>query len=131
MENSLADKIRIAVNDIMTDVKAELDAKLAALEARVMALEVRPAAPAQDDWSLNFVIYDMAESENENIEEKVNNFKHIRIFHEKPRWQRQHEANVRLLVKSLGTNKLFVRGNRVCARGDQRKHGTTWCCRSC
>ena len=179
MENSLADKIRIAVNDIITDVRAELDAKLAALEARVMALEDRPAAPAQDDRSLNFVIYDMAESENENIEEKVNNlvstqlslpevkveaaqrkhkpegrdagiilvkcsdisgkrkimeaksklntfehFKHIRIFHEKPRWQRQHEANVRLLVKSLGTNKLFVRGNRVCARGDQRKHGT-------
>ena len=24
-------------------------------------------------------------------------------------------------MKSLGTNKLFVRGNRVCARGDQRK----------
>ena len=48
-------------------------------------------------------------------------FKHIRIFHDKPRWQRQHEANVRLLVKSLGTNKLFVRGNRVCAIGDQRE----------
>ena len=51
MENSLADKIRIAVNDIITDVRAELDAKLAALEARVMALEDRPAAPAQDDRS--------------------------------------------------------------------------------
>ena len=30
MENSLAGKIRIAVNDIITDVRAELDAKLAA-----------------------------------------------------------------------------------------------------
>ena len=72
VENSLADKIRIAVNEIITDVRAELDAKLAALEARMMALEDRPAAPAQDDRSLNFVIFDMAESENENIEEKVN-----------------------------------------------------------
>ena len=44
MENSLGDKIRIAVNDIITDVRAELDAKFAALEARVMALEDRPAA---------------------------------------------------------------------------------------
>ena len=176
VENSLADKIRIAVNEIITDVRAELDAKLAALEARVMALEDRPAAPAQDDRSLNFVIFDMAESENENIEEKVNSlvstqlslpevkvesaqrkqkpegrdagiilvecsdiidkrkimeaksklntfkhFKHIRIFHDKPRWQRQHEANVRLLVKSLGTNKLFIRGSRVCERGNQRE----------
>ena len=48
-------------------------------------------------------------------------FKHIRIFHDKPRWQWQNEANVRLLVKSLGTHKLFVRENRVCARGDQRE----------
>ena len=33
MENSLADKIRIVVNEIITDDRAELDAKLAALEA--------------------------------------------------------------------------------------------------
>ena len=48
-------------------------------------------------------------------------FKHIRIFHDKPRWQRQHKANVRLIVKSLGTNKLFIRGSRVCERGNQRE----------
>ena len=81
MENSLADKIRIAVNEIITDVRAELDAKLAALDARVMALEDRPAAPAQDDRSLNFVIYDMAESENENIEEKVNSLVSTQLSH--------------------------------------------------
>ena len=32
-------------------------------------------------------------------------FSHIRIF---------HEANHRLVVKTLGTNKLYVRGSRVC-----------------
>ena len=41
-------------------------------------------------------------------------FSHIRIFHDKPKWQRQHEANLRLVVKTLGTNKLYVRGSRVC-----------------
>ena len=37
-------------------------------------------------------------------------FNHIRIFHDKPKWQRQHEANLRLMVKTLGTNKLYDRG---------------------
>ena len=37
-------------------------------------------------------------------------FSHIRIFHDKPKWQKQHEANLRLVVKTLGTNKLYVRG---------------------
>ena len=50
-------------------------------------------------------------------------FRHIRIYPDKPRWQRQHEANVRLLVKSLGTHKLFIRGNRVCER---ENHQDAW-----
>ncbi len=41
-------------------------------------------------------------------------FGHIRIDHDKPRWQRQHETNMRLLVRSIGANKLYVRGNRIC-----------------
>ena len=178
MENGLAEKIRNAVSELIADVKAELDAKLHALEARVMALEDRPATQATDDRSLNFVIYDMAESDDENVVEKVNNlvasqlslpnvtiseaerktkpegkdagvivvkcsdvndrkkimeaksklnasehFRHIRIYPDKPRWQRQHEANVRLLVKSLGTHKLFIRGNRVCER---ENHQDAW-----
>ena len=43
-------------------------------------------------------------------------FRHIRIYPDEPQWQRQYEANVRLLVKSLGAHKLFIRGNRVCER---------------
>ena len=50
-------------------------------------------------------------------------FRHIHIYPDKPRWQRQHEANVRLLVKSLGTHKLFIRGNRVCER---KHHQDAW-----
>ena len=175
IEEGLAEKIKSAVKELMADVKAELDAKLLALEARVMALESKPAAPATDDRSLNFVICEMAETEHEDIVEKVNNlvtaqlslpdvrveaavrkpkpeerdavvilakcsdfsdkkrimeaksklntlehFKHIRIYPNKPRWQRQQEANVRFLVKSMGTNKLFMRGGRVCERGNQQ-----------
>ena len=41
-------------------------------------------------------------------------FNHICVFHDKPKWQRQHEANLRLVVKTFGTNKLYVRGSRVC-----------------
>lgn len=49
------------------------------------------------------------------------NASHIRIFHDKPKWQRQHEANVRLVVNTLGTNKLYLRGSRVCAH-DGNQH---------
>ena len=48
-------------------------------------------------------------------------FSHIRIFHDKPKWQRQHKANLRLVVKTLGTNKLYVRGSRVCLT-DEREN---------
>ena len=178
MEDGLATKIRLAVSELIADVKAELDAKLRALEARVTALEERPEAPASEDRSLNFVIYEMAESDGENVVNKVNNlvasqlslpgiqveaaerkhkpegkdagvivvkclnyndkkrimeaksklnttehFKHIRIYQDKPLWQRQHEANIRVLVKSLGSHKLFVRGSRVCERGN---HQDNW-----
>ena len=47
----------------------------------------------------------------------------MHIIADKPRWQRQHETNVRLLVKSLGTHKLFIRGNRVCER---EHHQDAW-----
>ena len=40
------------------------------------------------------------------------------IAHDKPKWQRQHESNMRLIVKTLGTNRLFVRGSRVCTSND-------------
>ena len=73
MEDGLATKIRLAVSELIADVKAELDAKLRALEARVTALEERPEAPASEDRSLNFVIYEMAESDGENVVNKVNN----------------------------------------------------------
>ena len=175
MENGLVEKIRSAVAELIADVKQELDAKLLVLETRVAALESKPAPMATDDRSLNFLIYDMAESDDENTLVKVNelvstqlllpdvkvvetdrkpkpdgkdngvivvkcsdiedkkkileaksrlngleHFKHIRIYHDKPQWQRQHEANVRLLVRSMGNHKLYVKGNRICERGNQR-----------
>ena len=72
MENGLSEKIKNVVRDLIADVKAELDAKLLALENRVAALEDRPATPAPDDRSKNLVIYEMAESDNENVVDKVN-----------------------------------------------------------
>ena len=117
----------------------------------------------------NFVVYDMAQDENEDVKDKVNNllrdvlklrdvkvssaerkpayngrdngvivakcssieaksaimeaksllrdsehYSHIRIYPDKPKWQRVHESNMRMLVKTLGQNKLFIRGNRIC-----------------
>ena len=48
------------------------------------------------------------------------NYRHISITHDKPKWQRQHEANLRLVIKTLGTNKLYLKGNRVCANDDDQ-----------
>ena len=73
MEDGLAETIQTASNELIADVKAELDAKLLAFEARVMALEYKRAEPATDDRSLNFVFCEMTESESEDIVEKVNN----------------------------------------------------------
>ena len=41
-------------------------------------------------------------------------YSHIRIYPDKPKWQLLHESNMRMLVKTLGQNKLFIRGNRIC-----------------
>ena len=49
-------------------------------------------------------------------------FRHISIFPEKPiKWQRVHEANIRLVVKTLGTDKMFVKGSRVCLKDDENQ----------
>ena len=45
-------------------------------------------------------------------------YNHVNIAHDKLKWQRQHESNMRLIVKTLGTNRLFVRGSRVCTSND-------------
>ena len=45
-------KSKTALNELIADVKAELDTKLLVLEARLMTLESKPAAPATDDRSL-------------------------------------------------------------------------------
>ena len=46
-------------------------------------------------------------------------FRHISIFPEK--WQRVHEANIRLVVKTLGTDKMFVKGSRLCLKVDENQ----------
>ena len=172
LETGLTDRIKTAVTDLINAVKDEFNDKILALEARVASLEDNSRA-VPEDKSMNIVIYDMAESEGENVHEKVNNLlsselklqnvrvteaerkakfegkdsgvvvakcknaeekqnimqaksllrnsehhSHIRIYHDKPYWQRQHEANVRLLVKSIGSNKLYLKGNRVCEKDE-------------
>ena len=41
-------------------------------------------------------------------------YQHIRIYHDKPKWQRLHESNMRQIVISIGADKLVWRNNRVC-----------------
>ena len=175
LENGLTEKIKEAVNEMINMVKEELNEKILALGERVRFLEQNRNV-VKDDRSLSFVVYDMAESEEEDVTEKVNHllasqlklgnvhvteaerkpkpegkdagvivakcsnvkdkalimqskstlknsthFSHIRIYPDKPKWQRQQEANVRLLVKSLGENKLYLRGNRVCTKDGQQQ----------
>ena len=52
-------------------------------------------------------------------------FRHISIFPNKPKWQRVHKANMRLVVKTLGTDKMFVKGSRVSLKDDENQwqHG--------
>ena len=57
---------------------------------------------------------------------KLNNlehFRHIHIYHDKPKWQRQQEGNFRILVKSLVPNRLFLKGNRICEKDQQGNAG--------
>ena len=177
MELGIAARIKDVVLEHMTIMKEEITGRLDALEGRIVALEDRlPPSVPSDELACNFVVYGLAESDDENVSDKVNNlllgqlkienvrvaeavrkdkfnnntcgvvvakcsniddknkvmeaksklrdtehFSHISIVHDKPKWQRQHEANLRLVVKTLGTNKLFIRGNRVCTTNDQ--HG--------
>ena len=177
MELGIAARINDVVLEHMAIMKEELTGRLDALEGRIVALEDRPPPSVpSDDLACNFVVYGLAESDDENVSEKVNNlllgqlkienvrvaeavrkdkfnnntcgvvvakcsniddknkvmeaksklrdtehFSHISIVHDhKPKWQRQHEANLRLVVKTLGTNKLFIGGNRVCTTNDQQ-----------
>ena len=178
IETGLADKIKAAVAELIADVKAELEANLLALERRVAAIETRPVGAMQEDRSLSCVFYGIAESDGEDVEQKVNDlvstqlalenvqiteaerkpkfagnvngvivakcetadgkrkimeaksklnnlehFRHIHIYHDKPKWQRQQEANFRILVKSLVPNRLFLKGNRICEKDQQGNAG--------
>ena len=174
MEQRIAERIKDVVKEQMTAMKAEITERLDAMEDRIAALEARPSPnTTADHRSCNFVVYGLAESEEENVVEKVNNlilgqlkienvrvteavrketfnnngcgvivakcassddkkqvmaaksklrdaehYNHVNIAHDKPKWQRQHESNMRLIVKTLGTNRLFVRGSRVCTSND-------------
>ena len=176
MELGIAARIKDVVLEHMAIMKEKITGRLDALEGRIVALEDRPPPSVpSDDLACNFVVYGLAESDDENVSEKGNNlllgqliienvrvteavrkdkfnnntcgvvvakcsniddknkvmeaksklldtehFSHISIVHDKPEWQRQHEANLRLVVKTLGTNKLFIRGNRVCTTNDQQ-----------
>ena len=174
MELRITERIKDVVKEQMTAMKAEITGRLDVMEDRVAVLEARPAPnTAVDDKLCNFVVYGLAENDEENVVEKVNNlilgqlkienvrvteavrkeafnnngcgvivakcaniddkkqvmaaksklrdaehYNHVNIAHDKPKWQRQHESNMRLIVKTLGTNRLFVRGSRVCTSND-------------
>ena len=175
LENNLAEQVKALVTKHINTVKTELTDMMTNLTERVAALEERPRGqPAPDDRGLNFVIYGLEESDEENVTDKVNNlvaaqlklpevkvaeaerkqtfragrngvivarcvnsdqkdkvmkaksllntgnYRHISINHDKPKWQRQHEANLRLVIKTLCTNKLYLKGNRVCANDDDQ-----------
>lgn len=167
LEDGFTQKIKDAVAELIETVRQEFEEKLQGLSDRVKLLENRPVEQS-DSRVLSFVVYGMAESDDENVVTKVNDllstqlqlpnvnvleaerkakpegrdagvivakcnrvedkrlimeaksklnntehFSHIHIAHDKPRWQRQHEANMRMLVRSIGANKLYVKGNRL------------------
>ena len=175
LEVSITDRIRAVVQEQINTVVNEITEKFASLEARVTAVENKPISVV-DDRQCNFVVSGLAENEDENTVEKVNNllhqelnlndirvssadrkskyngndcgvivakcanlddknkvmeaksllrdsahFRHISIFPDKPKWQRVHEANIRLVVKTLGTDKMFVKGSRVCLKDDENQ----------
>ena len=164
LELSIGDRIKEAVLEYITTVKNEFTVAMGAFEKRLEAVE----AKSVPDLASNFVVYEMAQDENEDVKDKVNNllrdvlkledvkvssaerkpayngrdngvivakcssiedrstimeaksllrdaehYSHIRIYPDKPKWQRVHEANMRVLVKTLGNDKVTLRGNRV------------------
>lgn len=173
LETNLSEEVKKLVLEHIDNVKAELVQMITELGNRVKLLEERPLPPppSADDRSANFVVYGLAESENENttdvvqqlivnqlqlavddvrITEAVRKEKHgantcgviiakctdasqkskvmkakkvlrdspqhshVGIAPDKPKWQRQHESNMRQIIKTLGHNRLYVQGNRVC-----------------
>ena len=58
----------------MAITKEEITGRLDALEGRLVALEDRPPPSVpSDDPACSFVVYGLAESDDENVSEKVNN----------------------------------------------------------
>ena len=45
-------------------------------------------------------------------------YKQVRIYHDKPKFERDLEANLRLVVSTIGKDKLVMRGPRVVPRID-------------
>ena len=147
----------------MLTFKEVVNADIDKLNTRLDTLSV----PKSDELRLNIVVRNVPESENKNVNNKLNavtkegiilqgiqvahavrkrgfngrsgviiakckssedkkaimknkkvlkdsrNFKDRSIYHDKPRVERQYEANVRLLVDMLAKDKLEVRGSRV------------------
>ena len=173
LELSIGDRIKEAVLEYITTVKNEFTEAMGAFEKRLEAVEGKSVP----DLASNFVVYEMAQDENEDVKDKVNNllrdvlkledvkvssaerkpayngrdngvivakcssiedrstimeaksllrdsehYSHIRIYPDRPKWQRVHEANMRILVKTLGNDKVTLRGNRVLVCGDRQLH---------
>ena len=74
MEVGIAARIKDVVLEYMVIMKEEITGRLDALEGRIMALENRPPPSVpSDNLACNFVVYGLAESDDENVSEKVNN----------------------------------------------------------
>ena len=39
----------------------------------------------------------------------IDHYQHIIITHDKPKWRRQHEATMRMVIRTLG-NRLYLKG---------------------
>ena len=75
LEVSITDRIRVVVQEQIITVVNEITEKFASLEARVTALENKPVSVV-DDRLCNFVVSSLAENEDENTVEKLNNLLH-------------------------------------------------------
>ena len=168
LEESLTDRIKLALVEHIDKMKDEFNGKINGLLDRMEKLEGDANLVRNDDCSCNYVDYGLSEEDHENVEARVNalvkdelnldvevksavrkpkyhdnqcgvivvkchnsvdkskvmkaksslntsaRYKHIRIYHDKPKWQRLHESNMRQIVRCIGTDKLVWRNNRVC-----------------
>ena len=72
LEESLTDRIKLALVEHIDKVKDELNGKINGLLDRMEKLENDANVVRNDDCSCNYVVYGLSEEDNENVEARVN-----------------------------------------------------------